>query len=111
MSRHRFVRNLDLDGKSFALSHSNFRQAQSSFPLEERDDGALSDGGDDMTPEECGREIYLCPIHSGLLTSLVALLPSTSGSRSRASPHRLWFRRAIRFHGFSHYGNLVGLLL
>ncbi|KAF8271708.1 hypothetical protein EI94DRAFT_1678947, partial [Lactarius quietus] len=32
MSRHRFVRNLDLD--------------------EERDDGALSDGGDDMTPEE-----------------------------------------------------------
>lgn len=32
MSRHRFVRNLDLD--------------------EERDDGALSDGGDDMTPEQ-----------------------------------------------------------
>ncbi|KAH9007162.1 hypothetical protein EDB86DRAFT_2793748 [Lactarius hatsudake] len=32
MSRHRFVRNLDLD--------------------DERDDGALSDGGDDMTPEQ-----------------------------------------------------------
>ncbi|KAI0269327.1 hypothetical protein BC834DRAFT_967953 [Gloeopeniophorella convolvens] len=32
MSRHRFVRNLDLD--------------------EERDDGALSDGGDEMTPEQ-----------------------------------------------------------
>jgi len=32
MSRHRFVRNLDLD--------------------EERDDGALSDGGDDITPEQ-----------------------------------------------------------
>ncbi|KAI9466681.1 hypothetical protein BJY52DRAFT_1110364 [Lactarius psammicola] len=32
MSRHRFVRNLDLD--------------------EERDDGALSDGGDDLTPEQ-----------------------------------------------------------
>ncbi|KAH9963258.1 hypothetical protein BC827DRAFT_156110 [Russula dissimulans] len=34
MSRHRFVRNLDLD--------------------EEREDGALSDGGDDMTPEQYG---------------------------------------------------------
>ncbi|KAI0047267.1 hypothetical protein FA95DRAFT_1260810 [Auriscalpium vulgare] len=32
MSRHRFVRNLDID--------------------DERDDGALSDGGDDMTPEQ-----------------------------------------------------------
>ena len=81
------------------------------FPIEERDDGALSDGGDDMTSEEHGMEGYLCPMHFGLLTSLVALLPSTSGSRSRASPHSPWFRRANRFHGFPHYGNLVGLLL
>ena len=50
MSRHRFVRNLDLDGNYIHPSTYHPRSPST----EERDDGALSDGGDDMTPEEHG---------------------------------------------------------
>lgn len=53
MSRHRFVRNLDLDGQYFPYSTWPECSALSSS-AEERDDGALSDGGDDMTPEQYG---------------------------------------------------------
>jgi hypothetical protein len=54
MSRHRFVRNLDLDGQYSSLPWQLF----SHHTAEERDDGALSDGGDDMTPEQYGMGIF-----------------------------------------------------
>jgi hypothetical protein len=52
MSRHRYVRNLDVDGTQFPSSNPPPPRAQRS--AEERDDGALSDGGDDITPEQYG---------------------------------------------------------
>lgn len=68
MSRHRFVRNLDLDGEYFPYITLRCTVAQSS--AEERDDGALSDGGDDMTPEQYGMGILL------LYASLTAYRPA-----------------------------------
>ena len=57
MSRHRFVRNLDLDGELFPYTYLALHRTPSS--ADERDDGALSDGGDDMTPEQYGMGIIL----------------------------------------------------
>ena len=57
MSRHRFVRNLDLDGQSFLTTCPPLVTFSHHF-AEERDDGALSDGGDDMTPEQYGMGIF-----------------------------------------------------
>jgi hypothetical protein len=71
MSRHRFVRNLDLDGELFPYTNLALHRAPSS--ADERDDGALSDGGDDMTPEQYGMGIIL-PVAS--LTALFAYQPA-----------------------------------
>ena len=49
MSRHRLVKNLDLNGDSVALSVSS--RSQSSM-TEELDDEAISDGGDDEVSAE-----------------------------------------------------------
>src|SRR5260221_1232466 len=57
MSRHRFVRNLDLDRQYFLTSCPPL-VSFSHHSAEERDDGALSDGGDDMTPEQHGMGIF-----------------------------------------------------
>jgi hypothetical protein len=77
------------------------RTEQSSSP-EERDDGALSDGGDDMTPEQHGTGTPFAFRVPHLLTSLIGRLSSANGSRAREHPYRIWARGAIRIYGFLH---------
>ena len=47
---------------SNSLMHATPRCANPLRSVEERDDGALSDGGDDMTPEQFGMGIFLSHI-------------------------------------------------
>src|SRR6266404_2572049 len=93
------------------ISHTSFRLTpRFTFSVEERDDGALSDGGDDMTPEQHGTNTSSF-LHSCSLTCPVRLIFSSNGSRSREYPRNSWFRGSIRIYRFIHQRNYLGLLL
>ena len=108
MSRHRFVRNLDLDGNYFPYS---LRWVTRAHLIQKSATMALFPTVEMISHQRNMVWLVSFSVLLPLLRSPVPLVFSPTRSRAREHPRHSWFRGAIRVHRFLHHRNPLGLLL
>ena len=108
MSRHRFVRNLDLDGKYFTYS---LRWVTRAHLLQKSATMALFPTVEMISHQRNMVWLVSFSVLPSLLRCPIPLVFSSTRSRARERPRNSWFRGAIRVHRFLHQRNPLGLLL